>query len=177
MTSLYSYFYIAFVILSFISFFISFNTTGYSHFTSLLIGGISLIIALTLIIIMLFTHIYNTSQGVSFFQIISNIFAISGPFLLMFAVIGFFIYLTIFFKDTIENGVFSNNSNDFNIFSNVFILLVLLQTIITYPQINKLESNGKLSNITYYFMYLIGLLCTICVFNIYNISTYFKTDG
>jgi len=70
-------------------------------------------------------------------------------------------------------------SSNYYSFSNIFIILLLIQLYIVYNNISneKFASTGKMSKVTTCIIYLLGVLDAICSIIIYTILTYFKTDG
>ena len=176
MSDLYSEFYKALIVISFIAFIISFMTSGNMFITSLTAGYFILLIAVIMILIMLFNNIYKISQNASTMNVLYSIFMTTGPFLLMVAIISFILYITLLYKKPIVNGEISKN---FYTLSNISVALFLLQIFVVYKNINtsKFESTGLLSNVTSKGVYLLGLLTAVCSFNIYNILKYFRTDG
>jgi uncharacterized membrane protein len=99
-----------------------------------------------------------------------------GPFLLMLAVIGFILYLIIFYKEPIIDNHVSKN---YYTFSNITIILLLIQLYIIYQNINtkEFDISGKISKVTSSLIYLIGVLTSFSAMIIYIILKYFRTDG
>jgi lysylphosphatidylglycerol synthetase-like protein (DUF2156 family) len=132
--------------------------------------------AIMMILLILFNNIFKVPQSGTTFQIISSIIMTTGPFLLMLGLIGFIMYLIIFYMNPImENKV----SPSYFTFSNIAIILFLLQIYIVYTNISteKFETTGKLNKITSSLMYLLGVLTTICSLILFTILKYFRTDG
>jgi uncharacterized membrane protein len=69
----------------------------------------------------------------------------SGPFLLILGVISFVLYLLINYKNNIVAG---HVAPSYNSFSNIIVMLLLLQIYLVYTNINteSFETNGKISS-------------------------------
>jgi len=172
----YSAVYKGLIIAGFISFIIGFFSEGKVSLGANISGYSVLILGIMMILIILFNNILRVTEGQSTFNIIYAILFSSGPFLLMLGVIGFILYLMIINKDRIIDKHISSN---YYSFSNIFIILLLIQLYIVYNNISneKFASTGKMSKVTTCIIYLLGVLDAICSIIIYTILTYFKTDG
>jgi hypothetical protein len=144
------------IIASVVAFIISFFTSGNISFGSVLSGLSVLILAISMILLMLFTQIKD------FYKLITS----TGPFLIMFGVIGLLMFLIITNKTAIIDNHVSQN---YYTFSNIIILLLLLQLYIIHLNVNN--------NTNTYLLYLFGVLSSICSVILYIILTYYKTDG
>ncbi len=116
------------------------------------------------------------TEGQSILQILYTIFLTAGPFLLMLGIIAFVLYLMISYKSIIlDNHV----SNGYNSFSNINIILILIQLYIVYTNITSenFEKTGKMSKVTSSIVYLLGILSAISSIILYTILKYFTTDG
>jgi hypothetical protein len=116
------------------------------------------------------------TEGQSILQILYTILLTAGPFLLMLGVISFILYLMIKYKNIIlDNHV----SSSYNSFSNINIILILIQLYIVYTNISSdsFEKTGKISKVTSSVVYLLGVLSAISSIIIYTILKYFTTDG
>lgn len=82
----------------------------------------------------------------------------------------------IFYKNKIIN---EQVSNSYYSFSNVTIILILLQLYIIYSNIStdKFISSGKLSKVTSSIIYLINVLTIISSIILFTILKYYTTDG
>lgn len=134
-----------------------------------------LTLGIMMILIILFYNVLKVSNDSSFSSL-TNIFTTSGPFLLIFAVISFVLYLLISYKDIINDG---HVSHSFNSFSNIIVILLLLQNYIIYNSIgtDSFESSGKLPSITTSVLYSTGILTAMCSIILYIILKYYSTDG
>ena len=100
----------------------------------------------------------------------------TGPFLLILGVIGFVLYLIITYKSNIVND---NVSQSYYSFSNITIILILIQLYIVFSNIStpKFEETGKISKVTSSIIYLLGVLSAISSIIMFTILKYFTTDG
>lgn len=172
----YSSIYTSLMIACAIAFCISFFTNGEVSFGATLSGYCLLIISVLMILVVLFNSILKITTHTSIFQTFLIILLTCGPFLLMFGVIGFLMYLNIFYMQAITNQQVSQAYNGFN---NIVLVLLLLQIYIVYKNINS-ESfikTNKLSSVTSSLLYLFGVLSLICSLILYTILKYFRTDG
>ena len=172
----YSSIYKAFIITSVISFIISFFSSGEVSLGASLAGYSVLILGIMMILIILFQNILKNNANQSLFQVIYSIFVGSGPFLLILAVIGFILYLIISYKNLIIDEHVSKN---YYTFSNIAIVLLLLQLYIVYTNIttDKFETTGKISKVTSSIIYLLSVLNAICSIILFTILKYYTTDG
>lgn len=176
MSNWYAGIYKALICASVICFLISFFSSGNVSFGSNLAGYSVLILAVMMILLILFNNLFRVMQGASIFQLILSIFMTTGPFILMLGVIGFIMYLTIFYMNPIMEG---HVSPSYSTFSNIAIILFLLQIYIVYMNISndKFETTGKISKITSSLIYLLGVLTAACSLILFTILNYFRTDG
>jgi hypothetical protein len=128
--------------------------TGYS----LIITGISLLFGFMLHNIYVKNSISNTLNGKLNWlrDTIINIL----PFIIMALNLGYLIYILTVNKSIVTSG---NLSNDYNIFSKIFIILTIIQTSMIYYGINTPESNGFIAPIYN------ALLILISIVNLYII--------
>ena len=80
------------------------------------------------------------------------------------------------YKDNIINGHVSNN---YSIFNNLSIVLLILQLSIIYTTINNesFKHSGTISKIIKSILYLLDLLIFICTIILFVILKYYTTDG
>jgi hypothetical protein len=172
----YSGVYKALIIASVVSFLISFFSTGNMSYNSLISGYSTLTLGIMLILTILISKILEITKNDPASQMFITILVSLGPFLLMLAVIGFILYLIIFYKTPIlENHV----SQSYYTFSNITIILLLIQIYIVYKNINtkEFDISGKISKVTSSLIYLIGVLSSLSAMIIYIVLKYFRTDG
>jgi hypothetical protein len=135
-----------------------------------------LILGIMMILIILFKNILKVNQNQSTLKLLYSILINTGPFLLILGVIGFILYLIIFYKDNI---IANHVSHSYFTFSNITIILLLLQLYIVYTNISSetFETSGKLSKITSSLIYLLGVLTCMCSLILFTILKYYTTDG
>jgi hypothetical protein len=173
----YSSIYKAFILAVIISFTISVFTSGVTSYNSSIAGFSILILAIMMILTMIITKVLKVpSLNISTLQLIMSILLPIGPFLLMLLIISFILYLIVNYKNAIlENRI----SPNYHTFSNITIILLLVQLFIVYKNIftRDFENSGKLSKITSSMLYLVGVLSVSSTMIIYIILKYFRTDG
>ena len=130
----YSSIYKAFIISAIISFVIGFFSEGKVSLGSYITGYSVLILGIMMILLILFNGIMKITEGQTIFQILYTILLTAGPFLLMLGVIAFTLYLMITYKSNIlDNHV----SSSYNSFSNINVILILIQLYIVYTNISS----------------------------------------
>jgi hypothetical protein len=172
----YSGIYKAFIISAIISFVIGFFSEGKVSLGAYVAGYSVLILGIMMILLILFNSIMKITEGQSILQILYTILLTTGPFLLMLGVIAFILYLMIKYKSIIlDNHV----SGGYNSFSNITVILILIQLYIVYTNISSdsFETSGKMSKVTSSMIYLLGVLSAISSIILYTILKYFTTDG
>lgn len=172
----YSTIYKACILASLVAFIIGFFTDSKTSLGAYIAGYSVLTLGIMMILIVLFNGILKINSSSSTFQILYSILMASGPFLLILAVISFVLYLLINYKDNIIAG---HVAPSYNSFSNIIVLLLLLQVYLVYTNINtdSFQSSGKIPKITSSFVYLLGVLTAICSIILSTILKYFSTDG
>ena len=168
--------YKAFILASVIMFIVSFFTSGETTIGSLITAYSTLSLSIIMIMLILINNILKVSQGQSVFNLILSILLTAGPFLLMFAIIGLMLYCIISYSAAIGKG---NVSGNYYTFSNIVVILFLLQIYMLYGNIisDKFQQTGKISKVTLGMVYLVGTITGICSIIIYTILKYFTTDG
>ena len=176
MSGWYSSIYKAFIISAIISFVIGFFSEGKVSLGSYVTGYSVLILGIMMILLILFNSIMKITEGQSIFQILYTILLTAGPFLLMLGVIAFILYLMITYKSIILQD---HVANGYHSFSNINIILILIQLYIVYTNISSdsFEKTGKMSKVTSSMIYLLGVLSAISSIILYTILKYFTTDG
>ena len=159
------------------SFLISIFSGGKTSYNSLISGYSSLTLGLMMILTIIITKILELNSKVSNKELLIIILMSLGPFLLMLTIVGFILYLIIFYKDPIlENHV----SNSYYTFSNITITILLIQIYIIYSNIlntKEFIESGKISRILSSVMYLFCVLTLYSTMIIYIVLKYFRTDG
>jgi hypothetical protein len=154
---------------------------------NLLVAGLSLLFGSLLLTS---TQILSNNNDNSFQNTIKSIF----PILLTLSSAAIFMYLLVKYKNIII-GIcnISNSTNTLNAsntvnecispeyqkFSNITILLLIIQMIIVYNSTSSPEFfyNGKLDNKMYSILFLIGLINLLVMIPLHTIVTYFTADG
>jgi hypothetical protein len=172
----YSTIYKACIIASMVSFIIGFFTPTNVALGAYIAGYSVLILGIMMVLIVLFNNILKVSTNSSSFSTIGSILTMSGPFLLILAVISFVLYLLINYKNIINSGQVSSS---YSSFSNIIVLLLLLQNYLIYTNIgnDSFNTSGKISKVTSSLLYLVGILASICSIILYTILKYYSTDG
>ena len=160
----YASIYKAFLIASVIAFFIGFCSTGKTCLNSYL-AGYSLLAVGILVLFVRLTQTIPSSMSV----FLTTLF----PFLLMLGILAILMYTILVNKDKI---IHQQVSKDYYTFSNVTIILFLLQVYLVYSSISA-NTQGYLSKSTSSLLYFLGTLSLISTYILYNILTYFTTDG
>jgi hypothetical protein len=176
MNDWYSSIYKGFILAGVISFIIGFFTQGDVSLGSYIAGYSVIILGIMVLLLILFNSILKFSQSEKTFQIIYKILFSTGPFLLMLGVIGFILYLMITYKDNIINN---RVSNSYHSFSNITIILLLIQLYIVYTNISEpsFQERGTMTKVTSSIVYLLGVLTSITSIILFTILKYFTTDG
>jgi hypothetical protein len=172
----YSTVYKACIFASIISFILGFFTESKTSLGAYIAGYSVLILAILMILTILFNNVLKISGNESTLQIIYTILMMTGPFILILGVISFVLYLLIKYNSNIVDG---KTPPDYNSFSNIIVMLLLVQVYLIYTNISteKFETTGKLSNVTSSIIYLIGVITAICSIILYTILKYYSTDG
>jgi len=99
-----------------------------------------------------------------------------GPFLVILAVIGYLLYLTIYYKNLISSG---NLSGSYYTFNQISLLLICIQVGILYNAMKKpiFESTGSIPLTHSAFLYLLGTINMFFALTMGVILKYFTTDG
>jgi hypothetical protein len=165
----YASIYKAFLIASVIAFFIGFCSTGKTCLNAYL-AGYSLLAAGILV---LFVRLMNVTQHPPLSMFLTTLF----PFVLMLGILAILLYTIILNRDKI---IHQQVSKDYYTFSNVTIILFLLQVYLVYSSISSVtfqQQQGRLSKTTSSLLYFLGTLSLLSTYILYNILTYFTTDG
>lgn len=176
MTNLYTGMYKSLIFVSIILLVISFFTSGSTTIGALISGYSALTLSILMILVLLLNSLLPTMQGKPTKEILISVLIAIGPFFLMLAVLGILLYLVITYKSLISDGHVSTN---YYTFSNVTVLLFLLQSYLLYTDMDtdKFKLTNRISKLTSSLVYLIGVLTFICSMILYTILKYFTTDG
>lgn len=172
----YSTIYKACIFSSVIAFILGFISDSKTSLGAYIAGYSVLILAILMILIILFNNVLKVTANDSTFQILYSILMTAGPFILILGVISFVLYLLVTYKDNIIDGKIAPG---YNSFSNIIVMLLLVQLYMVYTNINteKFENTGKMPKVTSGIIYLLGVTTSICSIILYTILKYFSTDG
>jgi hypothetical protein len=176
MTNWYSGIYKSLIIASVISFIIYYFSSGNVSLGALISGYSVLTLSILMILYIILFNLLQATQNQGFFQSMLTMITACGPFLLMLFIIGFTLYSIIKYKNRILLG---HVSNGYTIFSNITVLMILLQVYLVYNNINtdKFETTKKLSKITTSILYLYGVITAISSITLFTILNNFSADG
>ena len=169
--------YKSLIMASVIAFIISFFSSGTVSLGAILSGYSVLTLGIMMIVLILFNNVLRvTRNDNSTLSVIFSILAAGGPFILMLAVIGVILYLIIRYKNIIISG---HVSHSYYTFSNMAIMLLLIQIYIVYKNISteKFQTIGKISKLSSDLIYLFGVLTWVCSLILFTILEYYTTDG
>lgn len=182
----YSFIYKAFIYASIISFLIGFFTSSTASLGAYIAGYLVLILGILMVLVILFASILQSSSSSSsssnYYTLIS-MFLTAGPFIVMLGVISFMLYMLIHYKANIIAGHVAEPG--YTTFSNIIILLTMLQLYMVHNVINTMPihfdlsttNTWKLPQVTASILYLLGVLTTISSIILYTILKYYSTDG
>ena len=165
------------LIVAFILFIIAFGTTGNVNIGAIISAYSMLILSIMMILVLIVNQTLSSSDpNVTSLQSGLDALRSAGPLFIMLGVLGFVLYLIIYYKNSIIDG---HVSSGYNTFSSVTTIFILLQLYIIYTSINSSKTgfNGKLSKIVSSCLLIIGLLSIISSLILYTILKYYTTDG
>ena len=168
---IYSTIYKLIIIISIISLFISTVSSNSISYNSGLTGYIGLLIALMMMLVMIIKNLI-TNQF-SFFQILLN----SVPFILLFGIICFILYIITFYKNIITTGHLSNSYYTYSIITIVLMIIQMAYILYIDTTNDKFKNKGILPTLTYSLLFLFITFTVIACVNIYIPLKYFTTDG
>jgi len=128
------------------------------------------------ILLVMSTLLYGKRESMTWTQLFTFFKVNLGPFLLILALIGYLLYLTIYYKNLISSGHISDSYYTFNTIS---LLLICLQVGILYTAMKKpsFESTGSIPLTHSAFLYLLGTINFVFALTMGVILKYFTTDG
>ena len=176
MKNWYSGIYKSLIIASVVSFIIYFFSSGSVALGALISGYSVLTISIFMILYIILFNMMLVNQNNDFLQMLFLVMATCGPFLLILGVIGFILFLVIKYKNRILLG---RVSNGYNTFTNIAIVMILLQVYLLYTSINsdKFETSKTLPKMAINVLYLYGVITGICSITLYTILNNFSADG
>ena len=149
-------------------------SSGNISYGSLITGYSILILGIIMILLNFIQNILKITQGQSIFKILYEVFITSGPLLFLLMIIGFILYLIIYYQSIITS---ENISSSYYSFTNIVIVLIMLQVYIIYLNLDNQNIHGKINKVTSGLLYLLGILTSISSLIIFTILKYFTTDG
>ena len=176
MSEWYSSMYKGFIVTGIIAFIVGIFSSGDISINSYISGYCIIILGIMMILTLLINNSMKPNPGVSSLGMSQSILMTIGPFLLMLGVICFILSLLITYR---ENIVERKVSSGYYTFSNISVVLLLVQLYIVYLNINtqRFDETGKITKVTASLIYLLGVLGTITSIIMYTTLRYFTTDG
>ena len=167
MKDLYSIIYLSTSIVSAILFLISFITKGSTSVGAL----ISAYATFSFSVLMILLHIM-IRNSFGFLDFILNV----GPLILLLSVLFILLYLTIKYQSNISSG---SVANYYTIFYWITSMLLLIQIGIVFYATNNanFEKTSQLTKLISSILYLLVVLNGINLIPLFNVLTYYTTDG
>ena len=167
--------YNSLLLVAVILFLIAFGTTGDVNIgTTISAYSLLTLCVFMILIVVVNKTLTNADPNISSFQSMMDALRIAGPLFLILGVIGFVLYLLIYYKnDILGNRV----SNSYYTFSNITTIIVILQMYILYTNMNKDGFSGQISKITSGGLLIVGLFSLMSSLILYTILCYYTTDG
>jgi len=164
--------YKSLISVSYIVFIIGMFTNGTISFNCYTAGYVALMISIILILVQLLNNIQTKKESAtSIGGIILNL----SPFIIILGVISSILYLNTKYRSIIIEGKVSSG---YNVFSNIVIILLLIQTYIIYSAVSSKTFQEKgMTNVTTSSILLLAILSAIATNIIRTILKYFTTDG
>jgi len=158
-----------------ILFLIAFGTTGDINIGTTISAYCLLVLSVFMILILVVNKTLSAEQDVSGFQSAMDALRTAGPLFLILGVIGFVLYLLIYYKnDILANRV----SNSFYTFSNITTIILLMQIYLLYTNMNVKDGfKGQISKVVSGSLLIIGLFSVMSSMILYTILRYYTTDG
>ena len=172
----YSTIYKACIYASIVAFIIGFFTSSSTSLGAYLAGYSVLILGVMMILVIVFSNVLKVTSNAPPLQLFYSIFTTAGPFILIFGVISFVLYLLIKYKNNIIDGKIAPG---YYSFSNIIVTLLIMQLFLVLSNIStqKFETTGTMSKVTSSMIYLLGVLTTMSSIILYVILKYYSTDG
>ena len=169
--------YKAFIYVSAILFIIALNTSGNTSINANISGYSTMIISLLIIMMVVINNFNQTlNVDINYLQVIFNALFTIGPFILILVIIGFLMYLLIYYKKIISEGHISSSYYTFSFLSS---MLALLQIYVLYNATTskQFQKTHLLSKITNSIVCFTAVINSICALILYIILKYYTTDG
>ena len=148
---------------------ITFITLGLSSITGYIVGYSFIISGFVLLVGYL---LFKLSGNYGFFSLLT----IVGPFIVIIAVIGYYLSILSQYQNRITDG---NISDGYYSFSKIFLFLILMQSFIFYKSLQdkQFKESHTINKVNSMVIYLLGLLSALVAITINIILAYFSTDG
>jgi len=164
--------YKSFINVSAVVFLLGITTTGSVSLNCYQCGYATLGIAIMIILIQILNNLQSKKDGMSSIGTISLNLV---PFMIMLCVISSLLYFSIVHRDDIIEDKISSG---YTIFSNIVIILILIQTYVIYSSVSSKTFKEKgISSVTLGVILLLSVLSAISTNIIRTILKYFTTDG
>jgi hypothetical protein len=166
--------YKAFIYVSAILFIIALNTTGNTSINATISGYTTMILSLLIIMIVVISNFNQTlNNDYNYLQMILNALFTMGPFIIILGIIGFLMYLLIYYKKIISEGHVSSYYSTFSFLSSILVLLqiYLIYNGTTSRQFQKTHLLSKITNSVVCFTAVINSICALIL---YVILKYFR---
>lgn len=172
----YSNIYKAFILAGIVSFIIGIFADPKTSLGAYISGYSLFILSIMMIMTILFSNILKITENDNISKQFYSILVTGGPFIIILGIISFLLFQLIKYKNNISQG---HIANSYYSFTNITIMLILLQFYIVYTNINtnRFENTGKFSSVTTSIVYLLGIITGICSIILYTILKYYSTDG
>jgi hypothetical protein len=171
-SELYASVYKGFTIAAIITFILGITTTGKTSFGCYQVGYSVFAIAVMLILIKILNNFLGKNNGAIS---LGNTILTLSPFIILAFVLGFLIYFNITYQTLIID---KHVSNGYYTFSNIIIVLLLIQLFVISSVVGSDTFNEKgMSQLSSSIILLLGVITAICTNILHTILKYFSTDG
>ena len=161
--------YNSLLLVAVILFLIAFGTTGDVNIgTTISAYSLLTLCVFMILIVVVNKTLTNADPNISSFQSIMDALRIAGPLFLILGVIGFVLYLLIYYKNDILGNRVSNS---------YYTIIVIMQMYILYTNMNKDGFSGQISKTTSGGLLIVGLFSLMSSLILYTILCYYTTDG
>lgn len=176
MSNWYSNIYMAFIVASLIAFVIGAFTQSMTSLGAYIAGYSVLTLGIMMVLILLFNNVLRVTQNSSTTETLAIMFATAGPFIMLFGIISFMLYLLINYKNNIVDD---RVAPGYSTFSNIIMALTLVQVLILCGNLrsDQFKQTGTINRVTSGLIYLFGTITLICSIILYTILKYYSTDG
>ena len=174
-SGLYMSVYKGFIVAAVIAFVMGIATNGATSLNCYQAGYSVFAIAVMMILITILNNLLSPGESGAPTKGMLNMILNTTPLLLILTIVGFLIYFNVKYKKIIIEG---RVSEGYNIFSNIAIVLLIIQLFVVYSSISKEDFDEKgMSKVTGSIVLLLAVLTAICTNILRTILQYFSTDG